>query len=1260
MNNQLSFNSMKNVSLNYPRKEFYLKHKTTPSPEDFTKPSENLKNDFRQVPKSEKMSTPTLVKECLIIVMLLAQISVSAQVITTPVTVELLTPQTVTYTIAGSALKEMRLDVSISSNDANLTIYTDGIVVLDNLDIPQPGNHTIITYGVFETQGEVEFRFEAIGGGITINSFDLQDVEGIFLPSFADVTASVGLDENPSLKYGGPSIADVNNDGFYDMILNNHNDESDALFWNNGDGTLTRHNQNLSLWFMMDLHGSAAGDYDNDGDLDIINTLGGGNGTNPQPPVFYKNENGSFVRSDASVGITSGARGRSPRWVDMDLDGDLDLILINAAGINGNSGAQHIFYRNKGDGTFETINVDGIENAAGERVLVTDLNNDFIDDLIVFSPVSVWLGNGDFTYTNVSNEWGVGSIINVQAAEDFDYDNDGDMDIYLARGEGYFSVAENNTVNIFPLKERGDFRLSGSTGTDRFNFEAVGSITISGYDYVRRGGYDGGFPIFLGSNKSSNTIEVKEGVLDISIDAADGWPESRAENGLYIGHMGNGQWQAEWVRNDNIYWSIHFTIEGMTSFEPVGWTPNNHHFDDILLRNEGDRFTNVSINANLPVGGNHWGVTSGDLNNDGFEDLYVHRFGFLRNRISDWMLVNNGQGGFYPMTSHAAQNRGASNHGDGGAAFDFDNDGSVDILNGDDEYGVWHLYKNRGSDQHNHTLVKVGYAPISNVDPISALVTVTTPTKTYKKRVGSAGESHSQSLMNIVHFGLGQEENIEHIEVRYRDGEVVLIEDPVVNGVNDTDFVTPSSITISPENFDIRQGNGVTIQLTADIEPVNANKNVIWQSNDPSVASVDENGMVSGHLAGQSTVITATTELGNLQASVSVNVVEWFPISVASVNIPEESMELFEGNTTVLMKEITPPDADNQQVTWESSGPSITTVSENGVLTGVSAGTSTVTVTTEDGNFQDQVSVTVLENIAPSIAFDDQTTYTTTEYNAGDVMEVTVNYHAGSGNEVIAGDNGGIKFWLRELTADWVPVKDYIAVDPSALGTQSGTSTVNIDLTNAQPNEDLPEGNFYWLWVNFHTSADNQLIEVSVPGIQIGGRVVSVSDIMLNPAELTIAIGETAALTATILPSDATDAALTWSTNNELVAIVDEAGKVTAVAAGEAVISATTTDGGFTASSTVTVPGPPLVLGNSNEISSEISFHPNPVEDSLIIKGLKTSDYTLMVFTTGGKKVMEKSIKGEQEISLSKLENGNYIFSITGSGVSKAFRLVKE
>ncbi|MCI2283919.1 FG-GAP-like repeat-containing protein [Colwellia sp. MSW7] len=107
---------------------------------------------------------------------------------------------------------------------------------------------------------------------------------------------------------------------------------------------------------MHDLHGTAMGDYDNDGDLDLVLTMGGGNGTNPSKALFYTNKNGKLVLNTGDVNIDKGGRGRGAKWSDMDLDGDLDLMLINEASLK-HAKPQHFFYKNLGDGTFEYTSV---------------------------------------------------------------------------------------------------------------------------------------------------------------------------------------------------------------------------------------------------------------------------------------------------------------------------------------------------------------------------------------------------------------------------------------------------------------------------------------------------------------------------------------------------------------------------------------------------------------------------------------------------------------------------------------------------------------------------------------------------------------------------------------------------------------------------------------------------------------------------------------------------------------------------------------
>ncbi len=92
-----------------------------------------------------------------------------------------------------------------------------------------------------------------------------------------------------------------------------------------------------------------------------------------------------------------------------------------------------------------------------------------------------------------------------------------------------------------------------------------------------------------------------------------------------------------------------------------------------------------------------------------------------------------------------------------------------------------------------------------------------------------------------------------------------------------------------------------------------------------------------------------------------------------------------------------------------------------------------------------------------------------------------------------------------------------------------------------------------------------------IPAIEPDGNV-AVTGVKLNKSTVTMTVGSTTTLSATVSPSDASDPSVTWTSSNPSVAKVS-GGKVTAIGAGSAVITATTTDGGYTASCTVTVTG---------------------------------------------------------------------------------------
>lgn len=1129
--------------------------------------------------------------------------------------IEVLTPFTINYNVSGSLSKIITMDVDTDNGYANIGISVGEEILIDNIDIVSSAPQTLNFLVNFPATGTNLLSVFARSANVTLSGLRIENAPDIDSPQFLDVTAAIGLVEPNSIKYGGPTVADLDNDGDYDFILNNHNAHEFApnvIYTNNGDGTVTR-GQELSRFRLQDLHGSSAGDYDNDGDLDIALTNGGGNGSNPTPPIIYTNEgNGTYIQENAdAIGIPFGGRGRSPRWVDFDLDGDLDIAFINATPLN-SSETQHVFYANNGDGAsprFSRIAVPGLEDARSERVLITDLNNDHIDDVLMVGPLTVWKGNGDFSFTDMTDDWlpatspFVGQIRNRflnLAASHIDIDNDGDLDIYVTGGQGVFQIADRNAIDHDPVSKRLDARLSGSTGTFQIDFKTAGDLRLFELDLLGRGGFDEEYPIFLGSAKSRNIVlSLENNVFDegnperelnITQANANGFPTDaeRAENGIYIGYLGSDEWRIETVRNGNIFFNITFSLDGVDEFVSTTPAAGNRNVQDILLRNDistGGGLVDVSEQWNIPKGGTHTGAVSADFNNDGLQDMLIHRYAFVRNRRSDYILLNNGSS-FEVTTQHDANNRGGISHGDMGQPIDYDNDGDVDIFNGDDEFGAWYMYRNdSGNTNGAYATVKVGYSPVSNVDPISAEVTITTTNGTQYKRVSSAGAVFSQSLLNIVHFGLGDASTIDNINIRWRNGEEAEFNNEAVNQLFDTDELDPTSLAISPDPIEVRVGTDTQVELV--VTPSFANRDVLWASADTNVATVSQDGMVTGVTEGTTTTVTATSVGDNsVIGMATVNVVAFFPIDATSLTLDEESINIVEGNTKTVIATVLPTDADEKEVTWSSSDETVATVNQNGLITAVADGMAIITASlTSNTSINDTVSVNVTRFFAPSLAFDNRSTYENTDYVIGSTIDVTVNYHAGTGNTVIGGTNNGIRYFLRHLTSSFGLVRDFdIVSDQTAIDTESGTSTVSLNLNledlpaNSDPilpSADLENGEFYFLFVSFGTSA--------------GGSEQRIQAFPINVVQGNLSIADF---------------------------------------------------GSF---------------GNRN-----ITMFPNPTSNDISFSNLEKGNYTVTVKSVLGQNLLSKTITETQSISVATLASGFYLVTLENEGARKTFSLMRE
>lgn len=591
---------------------------------------------------------------------------------------------------------------------------------------------------------------------------------------FSDVSEQTGLITQKNWKYGGPTIADINSDGHYDLLLTNHDTTPIRLFMANGDGTYTLQND---IFPRADLHGMSAGDYDNDGDLDVLIALGGGNGTTPQPQRLLKNNNGKFEDKTVEAGLSKmGARGRSVRWVDIDSDGDLDFIQVNAEKLIHENSPRNIIFENISNGKFAYHPSPSFENIKAERVLLTDYNNDNILDIFGFDAynnLSIYKGNNDFSFTDetnnvISNNKEYKSTLVIAQA---DIDNDGDMDYYLARGKTNYQIA-NNSISYNKKDKQLDLRDEGNKSHDGITLITDtandGSIVLSDFYHFPRAKLLSHMNVYIGAQKE--LIDTPDQNIVINKQRAKGFASELDKTGWYIGYLGNNKWRVEWVLSENLAWDIRASFKNIAKYES-DWEPQNLDVSDVLFRNDNGKFTDISSQLPTMTNGNNWGVVPGDFNNDTKIDFMVYRFGELKERISDVLLINQGDYKFKATTEHNANTEiGHDSHGDMGAAFDYNQDGKLDLLSGDADNGRWHLYKNVTDLSNTHfTLIRVGYSP-SGIDPYGARIEIKASGTSQYKTIGSHSASHSQSLLNIAHFGLADATKIDEIKIIWRDG----------------------------------------------------------------------------------------------------------------------------------------------------------------------------------------------------------------------------------------------------------------------------------------------------------------------------------------------------------------------------------------------------------------------------------------------------------------------------------------------------------
>ena len=387
-------------------------------------------------------------------------------------------------------------------------------------------------------------------------------------------------------------------------------------------------------------------------------------------------------------------------------------------------------------------------------------------------------------------------------------------------------------------------------------------------------------------------------------------------------------------------------------------------------------------------------------------------------------------------------------------------------------------------------------------------------------------------------------------------------------------------------------------------------------------------------------------------------------VHVTGISLDRPTASIKEGESFTLVVTVKPDNATNKNVTWSSSSDAVATVDNNGKVTGITAGSATISATAEDGGVRATCSLSVEANLAPSVTIDANHISAISAVLAGKAnigstvasdLKVGFQYSKSAGilpsnsttveamhadenynySTSITGLEPDTKYYFRTFVRQngqdtYGETKSFTTKDvPSLLETNeasdveatSATLNAKLDLTDVQYKSlaygflwgssesalntdfkcteikdnaisavltNLSNGTQYWY--KAYVQLDSQTLYGEVKTFTTVQWVTSIS---LSKTSLSLLVGaeETISVTS-VLPDNANDKTYTWSSSDNAIATVDNFGKVTAKAKGNTVIKATANDGsGVFASCAVRVKEPyTAVAGEAVDLGLSVKW----------------------------------------------------------------------
>ena len=355
-----------------------------------------------------------------------------------------------------------------------------------------------------------------------------------------------------------------------------------------------------------------------------------------------------------------------------------------------------------------------------------------------------------------------------------------------------------------------------------------------------------------------------------------------------------------------------------------------------------------------------------------------------------------------------------------------------------------------------------------------------------------------------------------------------------------TSSVMPNAIVLNQNEIGIKKGKGY--QLVSTVLPENAeNKQVVWESSDPKIVSVNSvTGYITGVKEGSAT-ITVKTLINDISTDCSVNV-SGKNILVSKIFLNEKRISLAVGYTHSLTYQITPKNATENDLIFTSSDSSVATVNQSGVIQGLKEGNAIITVSSSNGLAKDTTYVSVYKKGASTVV-DGEPIKTDNYPKSLTVSPQSLNLKLGGSSQLIA------------------------SVLPEKYNNQISWSSTNSRVATVDSNGLVSAVGMGSATIIARTIND---ITYNV-NVLVGNYSKELRSILVTTNYITLAVSNSKQLAVAFTPSDASNKNVFWTSSNPSVATVDKYGVVKAISPGSTIIKATSEDGGYTDTATIEV-----------------------------------------------------------------------------------------